>query len=342
MNENQLLRAFGLIDDRFIEELYQNKGISRKRFRGATLVIIAALFSLLTMTVFAAENDILFENWFYDFFSDQTSAQPGEELTENQKAILGQGLVSIDQSVTQNGYTITLESGISDGHRALLKFRVDGPENVSLNGHYSLLLETDIEMPSNGEENFSVGYSGGTILEDDDPNDNSVTFLREYIFQAPTGTEFSLADGSIWNFHVDGIQEYGDTANSIIADGSWDFTVKFADDLLVTNTVELLEKPIKCSAKRSLRNWKQDIHVKVTSFQLRTISATVLFDKPLTGFWEGVNLDDEIYLVMKDGSRIEAQFQMSANRGSYEECMYLFDCPISFEDVAYVEFRGTK
>ena len=79
------------------------------------------------------------------------------------------------------------------------------------------------------------------------------------------------------------------------------------------------------------------LKVKVTSFELRALSAAVRYNKPLTGFWDNVQLNP-IYLVMKDGTRIEAHFKTFINRGDHAECLYLFDRPVAAEDVAYVDF----
>lgn len=338
MRETRILDALGKIDDCFLEELYQDEQKPRKKFRFSILLVAAVLISSLAMTALAVENRRNTENWFHRFLSGGEDAQTVEQLTDSQQAILGQGLVEINQSVTRNGYTVTLESGISDGYRALLKFRIDGPEGTVLDGKdYGLSIHTNIDWPDPENESFGIGFASGRMLEDGDPNDHSILFLQEYCFQPPEDSDFSLTDGTTWIIVIDDFRSYGKAENRVIAEGPWEFTVRFADDLLVTNSVEMLKKPAKCSARRSIRGHWLDLDVKVTSFQLRTISASVFVKRPLTGFWEGILLDP-IRLVMKDGSTLEAHWQMSVNRGRYEESFLLFDRPVSFEDVAYVEF----
>ncbi len=314
---------------------------SPKRSCVSILISVVTVICLLTTIVYAAESTPHSGNWFNQFLGKAPS-ETEVVLTQNQQAILDQGVVHFDQSMTHNGYTITLESGISDGRRALFTFRVDAPDGVVFKANqYGLLLETNMKLPDSSEGNYGLGYCGGSILEDDNPNDNSILFLKEYCVQLPIDAEYSTAEGNTWSFHITGIQEYGVSANVLIAEGSWDFTVKFSDNSMVTKFVELLEQPVKCSAKRYLRDWKFNIQAKVTSFQLGTLSATVLYNRPFAGFWDGVMLDNPIYLVMNDGSKVQATFRMSVNRKRYEECMYVFDRPVSFADVAYVEFPHT-
>ena len=49
---------------------------------------------------------------------------------------------------------------------------------------------------------------------------------------------------------------------------------------------------------------------------------------------------DGIRIVMKNGTVVEAKWYGSTNSGSEEKHAFYFDEPISFEDVAYVEFPG--
>ncbi len=341
MEAKQLLYAIGWVNDEYIEEMDQPAS-SKRNIRLTILLVAAILISILGIGVYAVEHILPTDYWLYRYFSSQTTSDSIELLTENQQDILDRALVRIDQNVESNGYTITLESGISDGKRLFLKFVITAPDGTILGGDgYSLEGSSNIEMPHKVPDNYSIHYKGGKLLDDGNPNDNCVSILREEIFIAPTDTDFSLSDGTQWQFHFNSILEYG-TANgepteSIIAEGNWDFSITFSEDILATQSVELLQDPIRCSAKRSWGNESYDIKVKVTSVKLKPLSTTICYNKPLTGFWEGVMLDP-IYLVMKDGSRIEAQFRLETNRGSYMEVTYLFDRPISIDDIAYVDY----
>lgn len=301
------------------------------------LIAIMLVILLSPTTVLAAEE--MQGDWFLQFFSSESPSDHNAELTRNQHTILNHGLTQFDQSVTQNGYTVTLESGISDGFRALLKFRVDAPEDIVLeDGQYALLSETDMQLPQSSEGNYGCSYTGGGILEDGNPNDNSILLLEEYCFLPPENTNFSLVEGGPWSFRINEILRYDTSENTTIAEGPWDFTVKFSNDQLATDSVELLEKPIKRSAKCNLNDWEFDIKIKASSVQLRPMSATVRYSWHFSRLLSDVMLNDPIYMIMNDGSRVKATFKMSVNRGKYSECMYLFDRPVSSEDVVSVEF----
>lgn len=125
-----------------------------------------------------------------------------------------------------------------------------------------------------------------------------------------------------------------ETTQSVICSGNWTFDIELPE---VQQAIELLDSSERCAAKRCFRRWYFDVSVKVTSFQLRTFSATLLYDKPFTGFWEGITLGP-IYLVMDDGTQIKATFNSGANCGDYMECVYVLDQPVPYENVAYVSF----
>lgn len=345
MKEQQLLYAIGWVKDEFLEEMGQ-PAMPHKTFRWIYLLTAAILISLLGIGVYAAEHMVPADYWLYHYFSGQQTQEDMERLTENQQIVLDRALVRIGQSVQDSGYTVTLESGISDGKRAFLKFIITAPEGTILDGEgYDLRTKEDADRPHQAQGKYSMRYQGGEFLDDGNPTDNIVWLLQEDIFLPPKDTSFSLSDGTVWTVHFDSIVEYGthdgEPTEKILAEGNWDYEVTFSEDFLATQSVELLQHPVWCSAKRSWRTDSYDIKVKVTSFQLRPLSATLCYQKPLTGFWEGVTLDP-IYLVMTDGSRVKAQFKMGINRGSYMENTFLFDRPISIEDVVSVDYPGAR
>lgn len=339
MTSLELLELLGSVPDEYVLEAHGHCPGKYARLRKP--VLIAAVIVLFLLLVGCTAVYVLrtpeWGHWFSDYFSGKQETT--EILTENQQAILDHGLVDIQQSVTEQGFTITLESGISDGRRAFLKFRMDVPEGIDLNiGDYSLVIDTNFEMPDGEEGNISASYHGGEVL-DEDPTDSSIVFLEEFLFQPPSGTDFSLSDGSTWKIQVKEITLYRTEPTEsieVICEGNWDFALKFSDDAIVIESTEMLQKPVRCSATRWLGKHKLRTEVTLTSVELRTLSATITVKKPMTGFWDGMMLDP-IYLVLNDGTRVLAKFRMAVFRDGSMECMYLFDRPISIYDVAYVD-----
>lgn len=287
---------------------------------------LGALASLPTMAL-ATE-----EGLDYPFSPGFTSIS----LTKAQKAILGQGTVQFNQSVTQYGYTVTLESGISDGFRILLVFRVDAPKGTTLDANQcELLLETDTVLPEDSLKGGGASYCKGHPLMDEDPNDNSIRFLKELGFLPSEVEPFPSTNGHTWSVRVTGIQASG---NTIPTEGVWEFSVQFPENSLAANTRELLSVPVKCSAKRFFRDHGYSIQVKVTSVQLRALSATMEVKRPFLGYWDGIKLEDPIFFVMNDGTKVKASFQACVNHGQNMSFFYSLEYPIPIREVVHIEF----
>lgn len=267
--------------------------VRRKSWRRPLLIAAVIALALLLVgcaVVYAVSESGWSDNaWFPKFFSREQPAGGTDVLTGNQQEILERGLVRIDQSVTCNGYTITLESGISDGYRMFIKYRVDAPEGIALNADsYELHYTTDMHIPHANDGNTTLEVYSGEPLADDDPNDGSISELLEWVLQPSEDSDFSMTDGTVWTIIFHDIQaENGAGEYETICEGTWKFEVTFSDDLLVTKTVELLDKPVRCSAVRSLGNNKFPLKVKVTSFELRTLTATVRYKKTADGLLGG-------------------------------------------------------
>lgn len=293
--------------------------------------------TVFALPAFATEREQIEPSWYEQYFSETESVFPSTDMTA-----LEENIIHYNQSITQNGYTITLLSGISDGCRSFFNFMIEAPEGKVLDGDYSLnyAIKENFHHTDNADnpthhsntDKMSVSFASMSDLEDSDPSDSHIIMLCEY-----RTSDTSYSSGSIVisiNKIIESPRGQADTSPNVICCGNWTFDIELPE---APQAIELLDSPKRCAARRCFRSWYFDIHVKVTSFQLRTFSATLLFDKPLTGYWEGINLKP-IYLVMKDGTQIKANFKAGANCGDYMECIYEFDYPILHEDVAYVLF----
>ena len=344
MNGKDLLCGMNHVNDNLIEEASTDVSL-RSRKRPGVIVLIAAIISVSAIVAFASTMPANTSAWFLSFFGHDTKQEAELELTENQNAILDAGLVEINQSVTYEGYTITLESGLCDGYKALIKCRVDAPEGVSLSGvNYALHYESNIEFSGGVPGNYSAASYTGYPLADEDPYDNSITQLLDIIVQPSQGSSFSLADGSEWGFLFTGISERTgtgeDTTWNTLCEGIWEFKVAFDDELLVTESTELLSEPVRCSWSLFIRNRKIPVKAKVFSFELRSLTATIRYKRPIIAVYGGGYLANPIYLILNDGTKILVNTKMNTYRGEYYETLCHFDRPVSVEDVAYIEFPG--
>lgn len=340
--EDLALSAEAPLDAQRIRELTMRK-IETKRPRrrwGSCLLLAAALTALLTVSVFAAENIMTYDNWFRDYFSGKEVVA---EISENQLALLESSITPINQSVTSNGYTVTLETAITDGYVAYFTFRVDAPEGVVLDKRRYFFKEfpLDIFGKDLDDGNISAQSAGWRTLEDDDPTDRSVRLLLDLETNNPEGMSASLTDKTEKTITLNTfeVQLEPEDIFEIQAEGDWSFCFTLPDTDLVTQEVEMLSSPVRCTAQRWLGQQKFDIAVQITSFRLRALTATLIVQEPLTGFWEGIDLDT-IYVVLRDGSRVKARFSNGACQNGVEVCNLQFDVPISFADVDYIEFPG--
>ena len=307
---------------------------------GMRLLLAAALTVLLTMSVFAAENIMTYENWFREFFSGKEVVA---DISENQLKLLDSSLTQINQSVTSNGYTVTLESAITDGYVAYFTFRVDAPENVVLDGQRYMFDDIPLEIFGEGINDGMTTIRGGgwEELEDADPSDGSICMLLEMHISDPGGTVSALTDQEEKTITLNKllVDAGPEAAPEIVVQGQWSFTFTLPDTDPLTQQVEMLSSPVRCTGRRLAGQFFVDTAVKVTSFQLRSLTATMVYEKPLTGTWGGLILDS-IHIVLKDGSRVTARFSSGTYDGDNCICTMEFDVPISFADVDYVEFPG--
>src|SRR5699024_10936167 len=104
------------IDDSFVKELYiHNQSVhvhGKKKIR--VYILVAAIILLLAACGVEIVR-VLEGNWFDQYFSEEGRVEAESQISENQRELLEQGMTAIGQSVTCNGYTVTLDSAISDG-----------------------------------------------------------------------------------------------------------------------------------------------------------------------------------------------------------------------------------
>ena len=331
------------LDAQRIREITMEKiETKRKPIRrwGVRLLLAAAITAMLTMSVFAVENIMTYDNWFRDFFSGKEVVA---DISENQLVLLESSITQINQSVTSAGYTVTLETAITDGYIAYFTFRVDAPEGMTLNKSRYLFREVPLDLFGEDIDDGKIHARGGgwSTLEDDDPTDNSIRLLLEISNSSPEAVDSPLTDNTEKTIVLNTLlKDAGpESPYEKMAQGEWSFHFMLPDTDFVTQEVEMLSSPVRCNARRQSGQHNFHIAVQISSFRLRALTATLVVEEPLTGFWEGIILDP-IYVVLKDGSRILARL----SDGTYQDGACIsnleFDVPISFSDVDYIEFPG--
>lgn len=287
-------------------------------------VLAAAVVALMAMTITALAT-INGLDWFRNFFTQRSD----DVLTEGQLAYIEENTREISQSVTQNGYTITVESAISDGYTAYIKLKFTAPEGVVLDAEgYFDTMEIGSRYFYPADDSDSSPSSGTwQTLDDGNNQDNSVSIL---ITRHGSG----FLDGKVWRLEITDIEaSYPDfTRDRIIAEGVWGFDIIFTD--VRSEEVELLSEPLSYKAKIYRNHTEFDyVDTQITSVKLRPMSGTMLIEHDhAAGF-------SVLTVVMKDGSTAE----LNANGLGNGEIQYTTNVPLSLEEVSHVLLPdGTK
>lgn len=352
MRGKDLLFGMGEITHNYIQETEEFFASNRKNPFGK-LILTAAIISIFAIGAIAGNVTSFSDDWFTLFFSDGKKETATEQITTSQQELLDSGLTAIHQSVQDQGYTITMESGLCDGRRMLVKYRIDAPEGIVLDGrNYGISEEIHLYSGvDNAPVRFSVMSSSSTVLPDENPNDHSVSMLLDVHYEPKEGEFVDLANGTVISVQIPHIMElsgYGEEAAwNCLSEGNWTFELVFDNNLLFTDCSELLPKPIRCNVTMWVDNWlfhNKDIPMtaKAISFELRALSGVLKIKRPLVAWFAGVTPTDSIQIVMKNGQVITADWQMTMRRSTFDECHFELSGPVLAEDIDYVAFSGVK
>lgn len=222
-------------------------------------------------------------------------------------------------SATQDGYTVELKSVVTDGNVAHITLRITAPEGTIISrttreGHENEPYHIDTAnfdrlTPMAGKVGSSS--AGMNPKEDGDGLDNTQEFVIEAEMSMLDGSK-PFAIGSTWTIRLeDLIHTYYDTerytmVEELLAEGEWVFQFTIDQSNGDQGEIEFVDEPIVTKAVIGFKADGTDVYndVTVTSFSLHSMSATVLceghFAPELTN-----NGDIAIYVVMKDGSKIQ-------------------------------------
>ena len=256
--------------------------------------LVAAIITMMLLLMGCAYIVLSEADWFKSFFSDRM----GQNLSENQAIYIDANTQKLGQSVTVDGYTLTVESAIADSRNAYIKLVLQGPPWKALDADI-YWFEPRKEINGGGyEETFTKidgpgeGYGAGTWqgIDDGNPNDNSFTIM--YALSQTINAELpSFEEGVTYRLHITDLEGYYEDDNRSVLlreNGVWDFDIVF--DSINDNSVELITTPI--STKYN------EFAVEVTSFELQTMSAHATY----TGrnYEKGIMCFVDSAVVLKD------------------------------------------
>lgn len=268
-----------------------------------------------------------------DLFQSFFSIRQGSSLSKNQTTYIEEHIADIGESVTQDGYTVTLKGALTDGTTAHILVDIIAPEGQNIESIEPGFYLDICNMVQEGQEDAHI-YSVSTTfysIPDNDGKENTRTVLMLYNIY---GSNFSLADGRKRDLYLSDIwyveNEYPYTFN-IVTEGPWHF--EFAFDAVDDREVELLKAPIHSSYTQISGEL---VNAKITSFLMKGLSATIHYTLTPGAVQEAGDFG-AIKFVMKDGSVYNAypkKAGQTTNNCHY--CTYVFEAPISIEDVVSV------
>lgn len=222
-------------------------------------------------------------------------------------------------SATQVGYTVELKSVVTDGAVAHITLRITAPEGTIISrttreGHENEPYHIDTAnlgrlTPMEGK--VGSGSAGMNPKEDGDGLDNTQDFVIEAEMSMLDGSK-PFAIGSTWTIRLeDLIHTYYDTerytvVEELLAEGEWVFQFTIDESHGDQGEIEFVDEPIVTKAVVGFKADGTDVYndVTITSFSLHSMSATVLCEGRSTPDLTN-NFDRAIYVVMKDGSKIQ-------------------------------------
>ncbi|HZK35180.1 MAG TPA: DUF4179 domain-containing protein [Bacillota bacterium] len=169
MSGQDLYKAINAIDDKYIDEVYGSKVKRTKSLskRKVYLVLVAAIMALALLTAGAAE--------VYEW-DGRLSQVLG--LSYDQESYVDGMWHSINETVSKNGITLTLDSVLADPNSMFVLYDLTLPESMDMDRYY------EFEMHQvDGQDWYSLGGSlSGSIssgVVEVDRQNHTITYMME-------------------------------------------------------------------------------------------------------------------------------------------------------------------
>lgn len=297
------------------------------------VLFVAALISILAVSVSATE---FFQSWLRQYILHGSEIP----LRQNEVQYLDTYEQVIDQSQTRDGYTVTLESAVTDGFLAYVSILVTAPEGTDFS-HLDQSTFTARLTPQDASYTcISDSYeNNGGFSCPPDKDDNPRTFHWVLEMEAIDNKgDYLFLPGTQWNLHIENLElVYLETSEEnpngkfiweTAAEGIWDFT--FTLDLCDLRSMELVQGAPVSVCYEPDDSWpgntpSQIETAAVTAFTLRSYSAVIATEDTVSPFIPCT-------VVMKDGTRTE----LVPYANFYKQLRYKTDHPIVLDDVDYV------
>ena len=292
-----------------------------RRFRPALAAAIGAAVLILAGCAYVALTE---PEWFGQFFSRWQE----QGLSQSQAAFVEENTKVIGQSVTRDGYTLTVESAIADSYNAYIKLRLSSETEDVMNAEnylpgYRLREDGTLEDYFYAPDHPDWRYNTGSGPMEEAPD---VILIR--VSQNEQQGAKSLEAGVTYRIHFPGlIGYYSDGTDRVLTEEDFDFDIVF--DTLHNESLEMITEPVDVSFP--------EIQLTLNSLELRTLGISVDY----TGSADGLEIMSYFsgYVVLKDGTQVRFRPYVLGSEGA--TCF--LTGPIVLEEVDYVQLRdGTK
>ena len=194
-----------------------DKKYKRKKISGRLLIAAAVICTGMAVTVAAKE-----------FFKWNNYLVKRLEPSEEQQKTLQESpyIQNIDQSVTQNGVTVTLTDSIQDQGFLYAFFEVKTDDSISMTDHTSFEEMTHFKI--DGKEvyavddnrfgSFNTGVGQDVLLK----TDQNSTHLKYFNACISYDGDYDLSNKTV-EITLKNLTEEGDYDTTVITDGTWDF-----------------------------------------------------------------------------------------------------------------------
>ncbi len=327
------------------QELNRNMNWNVKRF--ATVALVVAMILTTTGVAYA----LFTSEWLSNFFS----AQSNKPLTTSQYEFIENNSVGIGESVTADGYTVTVDSAICDDNNLYIVINIQGPQGVNLEDDSITLSFGNVEINNMGtavETGYYIGGQRSWIrLDDTDEQQNTATILMKQTVIMSADSNISYADGELRSVQFSdlttreiSVTEHGSN-QEILAQGSWNFEFYLSE---AANEIELISSPVICQAATGGEGGldgevgtREYVDIMVTSFKLSPLGAVCTHTYGIHERVPSVDILD-IQLVMNDGTTVIAKPSSGGGSGAMGSTIgtmiYTFDVPIILDEIEYLIF----
>lgn len=298
-------------------------------------VIPAVLVSVLSITALAVGIYACVGDWFQSLFLNRTH----NALTAEQVSFIADHAKELHATDSVNGYTVSLDGILHDGKTSYIKLSVSSPTEAYAK-YYSYGFES---LPVLHLGTKSVGcslmeWSGSTGSPDTDSQ-----FLLVAYWDSIDDFKEILDDTELITLELTDLYRYNASVRPVerilVAEGTWNFEIP-AESFQITGwNQELIKEPLECKVAKAMCG--DVIKIKITSFNLQAMSATMTYEYPSKTSLESIKID-KLKIVLNDGTIVQAYPSggeiIKSENGYVGEIIFGMAAPLSLNECSHVIF----